>query len=50
MPENTKLCWQIDQKYDQIMKIGEGTYGIVYRASDIKTHRIVALKKIRLDG
>jgi cyclin-dependent kinase 2 len=29
--------------------IGEGTYGIVYKAIDKVTNEVVALKKIRLD-
>ena len=36
-------------KFQKIEKIGEGTYGIVYRAKDKKTGREVALKKIRLE-
>ena len=35
-------------KYKKLSKIGEGTYGIVYKAEDIQKKRIVALKKIRL--
>jgi cyclin-dependent kinase 2 len=31
-------------------KIGEGTYGIVYKAKDKVTNQYVALKKIRLEG
>jgi hypothetical protein len=33
----------------QIEKIGEGTYGVVYKAKDKATNAIVALKKIRLE-
>jgi len=36
-------------KYQLIEKIGEGTYGVVYKAKDRVTGRIMALKKIRLD-
>jgi cyclin-dependent kinase 2 len=35
-------------RYKKIEKIGEGTYGIVYKALDLKTEKYVALKKIRL--
>jgi len=31
-------------------KIGEGTYGVVYKAFDLENDRIIALKKIRLDN
>ena len=30
-------------------KIGEGTYGVVYRARDKLTGKIIALKRIRLE-
>lgn len=35
--------------YDRVDKIGEGTYGVVYKAKDIRTQNYVALKRIRLD-
>ncbi|CRG90687.1 cyclin-dependent kinase [Talaromyces islandicus] len=39
------------ENYEKMEKIGEGTYGVVYKARDL-THpnRIVALKKIRLEA
>uniref|UniRef100_A0A7S1C3Y2 Cyclin-dependent kinase 2 homolog n=1 Tax=Bicosoecida sp. CB-2014 TaxID=1486930 RepID=A0A7S1C3Y2_9STRA len=37
------------ERYQKLEKIGEGTYGVVYKAKDRHTGEIVALKKIRLD-
>ena len=37
-------------KYLKMEKLGEGTYGIVYKARDKDTQKICALKKIRLDS
>lgn len=37
-------------RYQKLEKIGEGTYGIVYKAKDKKTGRIIALKRIRLEA
>lgn len=37
-------------KYLKLEKLGEGTYGVVYKAKERTTDRIVALKKMRLDG
>ena len=35
--------------FQKIEKIGEGTYGVVYKAKDRLSGKMVALKKIRLD-
>ena len=35
--------------YSKLEKIGEGTYGVVYKALDVTTQKYVALKRIRLD-
>ena len=40
---------QEDDGYLKIDKIGEGTYGVVYKARNRSTGRMVALKKIRLE-
>ena len=37
------------ENFHKIEKIGEGTYGIVYKATDKITEQVVALKKIRLE-
>ena len=36
-------------RYLKLEKIGEGTYGVVYKAKDKITNETVALKKIRLE-
>ena len=36
-------------RYKKMDKLGEGTYGLVYRAKDLKEKKIVAIKKIKLD-
>ncbi|KAJ8598999.1 hypothetical protein CTAYLR_009465 [Chrysophaeum taylorii] len=38
------------ERYQRLDKIGEGTYGVVYKATDKVTGSVVALKKIRLDA
>ena len=37
------------ENFQKIEKIGEGTYGVVYKAMDRSTNEMVALKRIRLD-
>jgi len=36
-------------KYEKIEKLGEGTYGVVYKARDKTTNKFLALKRIRLE-
>jgi cyclin-dependent kinase len=38
------------EKYRKLDMIGEGTYGVVYKAQDTETGEIYALKKIRLES
>lgn len=38
------------ERYQKMEKIGEGTYGVVYKSKDRVTGEIVALKKIRLEA
>lgn len=37
-------------RYLKQEKLGEGTYGVVYRAIDRVTNDVVALKKVRVDA
>lgn len=37
------------ERYEKLGKIGEGTYGVVYKAREIDTGQMIALKKIRLE-
>ncbi|KAL5544551.1 hypothetical protein UlMin_008335 [Ulmus minor] len=36
--------------YEKLEKIGQGTYSTVFRARDLETGKIVALKKVRFDN
>mmetsp|Transcript_24576 Transcript_24576/g.48849 ORF Transcript_24576/g.48849 Transcript_24576/m.48849 type:complete len:293 (-) Transcript_24576:68-946(-) len=38
------------ERYQKMEKVGEGTYGVVYKAKDRVTNEVVALKKIRLEA
>lgn len=38
------------ERYTKIEKVGDGTYGVVYKARDKTTGGLVALKKIRLEA
>ena len=37
-------------KYVKLEKVGEGTYGVVYKSRNKETQELVALKKIRLEN
>ena len=39
------LCSNVGERFEKLGRIGEGTYGIVYKARDRKTRGIVALKR-----
>nr|CBZ42100.1 CDK10 protein [Oikopleura dioica] len=50
IPERLKMgrCRPVTE-FEKLNRIGEGTYGIVYRARDTADDRIVALKKVRME-
>ncbi|KAG0219250.1 Cyclin-dependent kinase 10 [Mortierella sp. GBA43] len=40
---------RIVDDFEKLNKVGEGTYGVVYRARDKRSNEIVALKRIRME-
>jgi len=42
-------CRSVNE-FEKLNRVGEGTYGIVYRARDVNKNEVVALKKIRMDN
>lgn len=40
-------CRNVDE-FEKLNRIGEGTYGTVYRARDRRSQRVVALKRVLL--
>lgn len=47
--EGPREIVNINANYDSMEQRGEGTYGIVYKALDKQTGKIVALRKIRVE-
>ena len=45
-----KYCPDKGQKYKGMIKVGQGTYGEVWKAKCLKTNQTVALKKILVEG
>lgn len=41
---------KVDATYQKLEKLGEGTYGVVYKVRHRKNGEIYAMKKIRMDG
>jgi hypothetical protein len=46
--DSPERAFLIHGRYEKLEKLGEGTYGKVYKALDSQTGNIVALKKCRL--
>jgi cell division cycle 2-like protein len=44
-----KGCRKVYDTYERIDRVSEGTYGIVWKARDLATNEIVALKQIKFD-
>ena len=42
-------CRNVDDSYERLNHIEEGSYGIVSRAKDLETKEIVALKRLKLE-
>ncbi|KAK1384677.1 Cyclin-dependent kinase [Heracleum sosnowskyi] len=44
-----QACRSVNE-FERLKKLGEGTYGVVYKARNKKTGEIVALKKVKMDN
>lgn len=50
MSDSRSAQYQGLDRYSKIEKVGDGTYGVVFKARDRVTGKLVALKKIRLEA
>jgi len=44
------FCVDVSQKYEKLAKIGQGTFGEVFKAKNKKTKELVALKKVLMEN
>jgi len=49
-PANCNNYKEKPERYEKLERIGEGTYGVVFKARDSVTKELVALKKIKLEN
>ena len=42
---DTGACEHVSERYEKVGRIGQGTYGVVYKARDKQTGDYVALKR-----
>lgn len=43
-------CRSVYETYERISRVSEGTYGVVWKAKDVETNDIVALKQVKFDS
>ena len=48
--ELKKQSKKTKSRYEKCDKLGEGTYGVVYKGIDTQTDKIVAIKKMKLEN
>lgn len=46
----TQGCRSVYDTYERLARVSEGTYGVVWKARDLATQEIVALKQIKFDS
>jgi len=46
----TQGCRSVYDSYERLERLDEGTYGVVWKAKDLATQEIVALKQIKFDS
>ena len=47
---NAEFDQILRSRYKKLAKLGEGTYGVVFKALDLKSHEVVAIKKVKLEN
>ena len=47
---NSNVTMDKRDRYERMERVGEGTYGVVFKARDTHSQKTVALKKIKLEN